>query len=88
VRRRQATVGAQDLVLDVTHVFRRTYSRGDHSQGNPRFDRRTGSVQAKPVARLECIAEAPFGSFRDGKRCDSAPGRRPSMQREIFWNIL
>jgi hypothetical protein len=38
----------------------------DHSRGNPKSARRIGSVKAKSVARLECIAGNPLASFRGG----------------------
>ena len=60
--------------LDNCGVILNTPLRVDHSKSDPRFARRTGGVKAKPVARLECLAETSIGSFRGWKRRDPAPG--------------
>jgi hypothetical protein len=46
------------------------------SKGNPGFARPIGGVKAEPVARLECLAGTPLGSFGDRKHFDSAPVQR------------
>ena len=48
----------------------------DHSKSNPRYARRIGIIKAKPVARLECLAETSLGSLRLRKRCDLAPAQK------------
>jgi hypothetical protein len=47
-----------------------------HPKSNPRSARRICSIEAKPVACLECIAATPFGSFRGRTRCDPAPAQK------------
>jgi hypothetical protein len=49
-----------------------TFQHVDHSKADPRFARRTRSVKAKPVARLESSPETPLGSFRGGERVHSS----------------
>ncbi len=51
-----------------------TYFISITPKANPRFARGVGSVKAKPVARLECLATTPIGSFGSGQCRDPAPG--------------
>jgi hypothetical protein len=45
-------------------------------QRRSRFARRTRSVKAKPIARVERSPKTSLGSFRDWKRCDPTTAQK------------
>jgi hypothetical protein len=60
------------IALDDQYVLMNTSQHVDHSKGDSRPARRTRSVKAKPVARLERSPKTSLGSFRAGEHCNSA----------------
>jgi hypothetical protein len=66
-----------------------TFQRVDHSKGDSRPARRTRSVKAKPVARLERSPKTSLGSFRAGEHCDSGPAQKTfDAEGEILEHAL
>jgi hypothetical protein len=65
--------------LDDDSVRMNAHSHVDHSKGNPRFARRTGSLKAKPIASLERSPKTPFGPVRGWKRHDS-----DTFERKVY----
>ncbi len=66
--------------LDRRHVHLNIFYRGDHPESNPRYARRTGSVQSIAQTCLGRSSGNPLGPQRYGKYRDSASGQSTSKE--------